>query len=101
MSILRKFNEFKEAPSYGMEPETNPDMANTDTDKDWVDEGKRLAEMMDVDPGIMFASETSTFLVNGKDTGIKTAEEMKEFLESGKSVETQVQESKRYRKYGR
>ena len=109
MSILRKFNEFKEAPSYA-EPEMPT--KETESNKPWVDEGKNLADMLGVDyqggkinfqgKEIMFASETYSFILNGKNTKIESAEEMKDFLESGKSIQSQaqsqMQESRRFKR---
>jgi len=114
MGILRKFNEYHLPTDMGEtpEPEMGEDMPMEDEatgDKPYVDEGKILAEMLGIDYSggrmsyegkeVMFASETNSFLINGKNTKVKTAKEMEKYLRSGRAPQSQsqIQESRKLR----
>lgn len=114
MGILRKFNEYHLPTDMGETPEAEmgEDMPMEDEatgDKPYVDEGKALAEMLGIDYSggrmdykgkeVMFASETNTFLVGGKNTKVETAEEMEKYLKSGRfpQSQAQIQESRKLR----
>lgn len=114
MGILRKFNEYHLPTDMGetTEPEMGEQMPMEDEagmEKPYVDEAKELAEILGLDyqggrmdyngKEIMFASETGTFLINGKNTKVKTATEMEKYLKSGRTPQSQAQirESRKYK----
>ena len=115
MGILRKFNEYHLPTDMGetTDSEMGEQMPMEDeagTEKPYVDEGKGLAELLGLDyqggrmdyegKEVMFASETGTFLINGKNTKVKTATEMEKYLKSGRfpQSQAQIQESRRFKR---